>query len=63
VQPFEDLVEVVMAGKNLAQDERCPAFGENLGRAGDRAELTVGRHPAIVDRLSGRSNFEFRSGN
>src|SRR6267142_2109041 len=39
-----DLVEPVGAREELAQDQRSPALGEDLGRDGDRAELAIAFH-------------------
>src|SRR5258708_32013555 len=48
VQPFQDLVEVVAVAHELAHDQRRPAFGEDLRRARDGAELSISIHGAIM---------------
>jgi membrane-associated phospholipid phosphatase len=48
---------------NVADDERRPALGEDLGRACHCAELAVPRHGEILNRIIPIRNFEFRSGN
>ena len=50
-----DVVEAKLAMQALAEDERRPAFGEDLGAHRDRTELTVEGHGAKVpSALSGR---------
>src|SRR5262245_1082834 len=55
--PAADLVEATRAGEQLAQDQRCPPFGKDLGGDGDRAELTVSLHgPTLVSRRAPRKS-------
>jgi hypothetical protein len=63
VQPLQDLVEVVMPRYHFPQYERRPSFGENLGRSGNRAELAISIHVAIVAPDRAGDNYEFRSDN
>src|SRR4030095_13960564 len=37
--------EATAPAEQLAQDERGPSLGDDLGRLGDRAELAVPLHP------------------
>jgi len=39
------VVESMAPAEQLAQDKRVPSLGDDLGRLGDRAELTVPLHP------------------
>jgi hypothetical protein len=43
-QPTPQLVEVSRSAEKLADNERCPALGEDLGASRDGTELTVSAH-------------------
>ncbi len=40
-----ELAEATAPAKQLAQYQRGPSLGDDFGRLGDRAELTVPLHP------------------
>jgi hypothetical protein len=43
-QPAQQVVEVSGSAEELADDEGCPAFGQDLGPSRDGAELPVSPH-------------------
>ena len=45
---LQDLTEVSAAKVQVADDQRCPALGEDLGATGDGAVLAVRPHDASV---------------
>src|SRR5688572_23257494 len=63
---FEDLSEGLASQMQVADDQRGPTLGEDLGSPGDRAVLAVGPHgfsvasraPGVKSRfLTSKSNF------
>ena len=56
---LEDLTEGAAAQPQVADDQRCPALGEDLGTASDGAVLAVRAHGATVAPLppAGKSTF------
>jgi len=61
VQTLEDLIEVMVPGSDLAENQRSPALGENFRRTRHRTELPIDRHVEIVDGLGEACKYEFRS--
>src|SRR5688500_20195577 len=47
---LQNLIEVSAAKVEVADDQRCPALGEDLRATGTRAVLTVRAHDASIAR-------------